>query len=142
MSAQLSLARPTRRRLVRLDRDTRDADLRIRGRVVLKVTEGMSCTAAARALGCAASTAARIAARFRRHGEAGLVDGRSDNGSRKVDADGCARIMALLEQRPTAHGFMRPTWTLARSPRLVTAGRPFVDRDSRISMVVATWSMR
>ena len=112
MPAQLSLARPTRRRLVRLDRDTRDADLRIRCRVVLKVTEGMSCTAAARALGCAPSTAARIVARFRRHGEAGLIDGRSDNGARKVDADGCARIMALLEQRPTAHGFTRPTWTL------------------------------
>ena len=43
MSAQLSLARPTRRRLARLDRATRDADLRIRCRVVLKVTEGMSC---------------------------------------------------------------------------------------------------
>src|SRR5437867_8317420 len=80
-AAGLSLARPTRPRLVRLDRKTRDADLRIRCRVALKVAEGMSCTEAARALGCAPSTAARIVARFRRHGEAGLIDGRSENGN-------------------------------------------------------------
>jgi transposase len=112
MAVQLSLARPTRRRLVRLDRKTRDADLRIRCRVVLKVAKGMSCRAAARALGCASSTAARIVARFRRHGEASLLDGRSDNGPRKVDADVRAGITTILEQRPPAYDFRRPTWTL------------------------------
>src|SRR3989442_31836 len=112
MAAQLSLARPTRRRLVRLDRATRDADLRIRCRVVLKVAEGMSCREAAHALGCASSTSARIVARFRRHGEAGLIDGRHDNGNAKVDADIRAGIVAILEQRPPAYDFTRPTWTL------------------------------
>ncbi len=112
MAAQLWLARPTRRRLVRLDRTTRDADLRIRCRVVLKVAAGMSCTMAAGALGCASSTAARIVARFRRHGEAGLIDGRGDNGNRKLDADVCAGIITILEQRPPAYDFTRPTWTL------------------------------
>jgi transposase len=119
MSVQLSLARPTRRRLVRLDRATRDADLRIRCRVVLKVATGLSCRAAARALGCAFSTAARIVARFRRHGEAGLLDGRSDNGGRKVDADVRAGIAAILEQRPPAYDFPRPTWTLELIVRVV-----------------------
>jgi transposase len=112
MAGQLSLARPTRRRLVRLDRKTRDADLRIRCRVVLRVAEGASCRAAARALGCAFSTAARIVARFRRHGEASLIDGRSDNGNRRVDADVRAGIGTILEQRPSAFEFTRPTWTL------------------------------
>jgi transposase len=119
MSVQLSLARPTRRRLVRLDRATRDADLRIRCRVVLKVATGLSCRAAARALGCAFSTAARIVARFRHHGEAGLLDGRSDNGGRKVDADVRAGIAAILEQRPPAYDFPRPTWTLELIVRVV-----------------------
>lgn len=112
MSGQLSLARPTRRRLVRLDRKAKDADLRIRCRVVLKVAEGMSCAAAARALNCASSTAARIVARFRRHGEASLIDGRHDNGNPKVDADVRAGIVTILEQRPPAYDFTRPTWTL------------------------------
>ena len=119
MAAQLSLARPTRRRLVRLDRATRDADLRIRCRVVLKVAAGMSCREAARGLGCAFSTAARILARFRRHGEAALIDGRSDNGHRKVDADVRTGIATLLEQRPPAHGFTRPTWTLELIAKVV-----------------------
>jgi transposase len=109
MAVQLSLARPTRRRLVRLDLKTRDADLRIRRRVVLKVAEGMSGAAAARALGCAPSTAARIVARYRRHGEAGLLDSRSDNGHRKVDADARTGITTILEQRPPAYAFpVRP----------------------------------
>ncbi len=112
MALQLVLARPTRRRLVRLDRKTRDADLRIRIRVVFRVAEGLSCRAAAQALGCAFSTAARIVARFRRHGEASLLDGRSDNGSRKVDADVRAGILTILEHRPPAYDFRRPTWTL------------------------------
>jgi transposase len=112
MAVSLSLVRPTRRRLLRLDRKTRDADLRIRCRVVLKVAEGVSCRAAARALGCAPSTAARIVARFRRHGEAGLLDGRSDNGPRKVDADARTGITTILEHRPPAYAFPRPTWTL------------------------------
>lgn len=66
MAAQLSLARPTRRRLVRLDRKTREADLGIPCRVVLKGAEGVS-RAAPRALGCVVSTAVRIEACFRRH---------------------------------------------------------------------------
>jgi transposase len=102
MAAGLSLARPTRRRLVRLDRKARDADLRIRCRVVLKVAEGMSCAEAARALSCAPSTAARIVARFRWQGEVGLIDGRSDNGARKVDADVRAGIVAILARRAPA----------------------------------------
>src|SRR5712692_5090412 len=112
MAARLSLGRPTRRRVVRLDRKTRDADLRIRCRVVLKIAAGMSCTEAARALGCAPCTAARIVARFDRHGEAGLIDGRSENGARRVDADVRAGMATILEQRPPAFAFTRPTWTL------------------------------
>ena|SRR3989442_9858460 len=112
MPVRWSPDRSTRRRLARLDRTTRDADLRIRCRVVLKVSQGMSCAEAARALGCAPSTAARIVARFRRHGEAGLLDGRSENGGRKVDADVRAGIEKILEKRAPEHGCPRPTWTL------------------------------
>ena len=112
MAVRLSLDRPTRRRLLRLARKTRDAYLRVRCWVVLKVSLGMSCAEAARAQGCAPSTAARIVARFAAYGEAGLLDRRSENGNRKVDADVLAGIARILEKRAPEYGFARPTWTL------------------------------
>ena len=61
---RIRLERPVRRRLVRLDRKTRDADMGIRCRVLLKVAAGRSLNAAARELGCAPATTCRIVARF------------------------------------------------------------------------------
>ena len=109
MAVRLSLDRPTRRRLLRLARKTRDAYLRVRCWVVLKVSQGMSCAEAARAQGCASCTAARIVARFAAYGEAGLLDRRSENGNRKVDADVYAGLLKILERRAPAWGFTRPS---------------------------------
>ena len=60
MSSKLTLKRPTRRRLQKLDRKHPNADLRVRIRVVLKVASGLSCNAAAREVGCFPSTARRF----------------------------------------------------------------------------------
>jgi len=112
MSSKLTLKRPTRRRLQKLDRKHPNADLRVRIRVVLKVASGLSCNAAAREVGCVPSTAVRIVARFAREGEASLLDHRSENGTRKVDDDVRGRVREILAGRPSDHGFERPTWTL------------------------------
>jgi transposase len=112
MKARLSLHRTARRRLEKLDRKRPGADTRVRIRVILKVAEGLSCNAAARDVGCVPSTAVRTVARFRREGEAGLLDRRSENGWRKVDDDVLIRVRAILTGRPEDHGFARPTWTL------------------------------
>jgi len=112
MSRKLWLKRPARRRLHKLDRKGPSADARVRIRVVLKVAAGLSCNAAAREVGCVPSTAVRTVARFLREGEASLVDHRSENGARKVDADVLVRVRAILTGRPSDHGFKRPTWTL------------------------------
>src|SRR5437870_1078260 len=113
MSIELSLKRPARRRLVKLDRKGPSADvrvrIRIRIRVILKVASGLSCNAAAREVGCAPSTAVRTVARFGREGEASLLDHRSENGARKVDDDVRVRVHAVLTGRPADHGFERPT---------------------------------
>jgi transposase len=106
------LRRATRLWLRRLDRKTRDAELRVRCRVLLKVAAGLSRNAAAREVGCVPSTAVRIVARFEAHGEAALLDGRSENGRPKVDDDVKAGICTILEQSPPDFGFPRPTWTL------------------------------
>lgn len=112
MKPRLELARAARRRLEKLDRERPDADARVRIRVVLKVAAGCSCNAAAREVGCVPSTAVRTVARYLREGEAGLVDHRTVNGTRKVDDDVVIRVRALLAGRPSDHGFERPTWTL------------------------------
>ena len=112
MRQQLKLARPARRRLEKFDRKQPDADARVRIRVILKVGAGLSCNAAAREVGCVPSTAVRTVARYRREGEASLLDHRSENGARKVDEDIVVRIQAILTGRPTEHGFERPAWTL------------------------------
>ncbi|HTP30400.1 MAG TPA: IS630 family transposase [Anaeromyxobacteraceae bacterium] len=97
---------------MKLDRRSRCPDQRIRCRVVLKVAAGLSCNAAARALGCAPATAVRIVARFQREGEAALWDGRLENGVRKIDADVRDSVREILTGTPEDHGFTRPTWTL------------------------------
>lgn len=112
MKSHLHLQRPARRRVEKLDRRSTCPDQRIRCRVVLKVSAGRSCNAAARELGCAPSTAVRIVARYRAEGEAALSDHRNENGQRKIDADVRDGVCQILAGTPQAHGFTRPTWTL------------------------------
>ena len=119
MSAGLVLDRPRKRRIEKQCRKTRDARVWVRGRVVLLVAQGLSVAAAARVVGCHPAAAWRMVARFREHGEAALVDGRSENGNRKVDADVRGGIAAILEHRPPAFGFPRPTWTLELLAKVV-----------------------
>jgi len=115
----LQVKRATRLWLRRLDRKTRDAELRVRCRVLLKVAAGKTCNAAAREVGCVPSTAVRIVARFEAQGEAALMDGRSENGRLKVDDDVRAGICKILEQSPPDFGFPRPTWTLELLARVI-----------------------
>jgi transposase len=116
----LALDRATRRRIQKLDRQTGDADLRIRCRVMLKIGQGFSRHAAARQIGCAPSTVWWIVERFRLRGEASLLDGRRENGSCKVDEDVREGICQILLQRPPDFGFPRQTWTLAVLARVIS----------------------
>jgi len=112
MSTKLSLKRPARRRLQKLDRNRPSADVRVCIRMILKVAAGLSCNAAAREVSCVPSTAVRIVTRFMREGEESLLDHRSENGTRKVDDDVRGRVREILAGRPSDHGFERPTRAL------------------------------
>jgi len=112
MPTRFRLSRSARRRLQRLDRKTRDADLRVRCRVILKVSQGLSGRAAAREVGCVPSTAARIVARFLTEDEVSLIDRRAENGDRKVDEDMRQGLCQILQSRPEDFGFRRTTWSL------------------------------
>jgi hypothetical protein len=80
MCLSLTLPRQTRRGLTTLARKTRDADLRVRARILLKIHEGKFGNQAAKELGCAPSTTPRIVARFQAEGIACLWDRRAHNG--------------------------------------------------------------
>ncbi len=112
MVQPLSLRRATRMWLTRLDRKARDADLRVRCRVLLKVHAGQSPHQAAREIGCHPATACRIVARFVARGEGSVFDGRWSNGVRKVSPEVLGGIVEILRGTPEPHGFLRPTWTL------------------------------
>ena len=75
----------TRRKLQRHSRRSKDADTRIRYRIVLLSDQNWSGKWIARALGCTASTVSRTLARWEQFGEAGLIDRREDNGQTKAD---------------------------------------------------------
>jgi transposase len=53
-----------------------------------------------------------VAVRYEQFAEAGLIDGRCDNGSTKVDEVCYIVLYQLLEHGPPDYGWARPTWTL------------------------------
>jgi transposase len=112
MLQPLRLRRATRLWLARLDRKARDADLRVRCRVLLKVHAGKCPHAAAREIACAPWTACRIVARFQSEGESSVFDGRGGNGRRKVSPEVLSGIVAILKGTPQDYGFLRTNWTL------------------------------
>jgi transposase len=100
-----------RARLERETRRRRDADTRIRYKIVLRAAKGHSGNRVARELGCCAATVSRVLGRYQASGEAGLLDRREDNGSRKVDEWYTQTVLWILQHTPIEHGHRRPTWT-------------------------------
>jgi transposase len=107
-----------RRRIERRRQKTRDAALRTRIQIVLLYHQGFGAQVIAGTLGCVPATAVRVANRFLEAGEAGLEDGRRDNGVPKVDPDVEQALSELVASSAQDHGWPRPPWTralLARS---------------------------
>lgn len=89
----------------------RDAGVRIRYLIIFNLWKGRSVRAAVAVLGVSITTGYRVAARFRKYGEAGLWDGREGNGSGKLDADYLGLLDEIVRSRPSDYGWRRPTWT-------------------------------
>lgn len=108
---KVDLSRPVKRRLDRTAKKTRDAALRTRIRIVLLYARGWGAQTIASALGCVPATAVRVVRRFLEQGEAGLEDGRWENGYPKVDVDLLQALAELVRTSPESHGWPRSTWT-------------------------------
>jgi transposase len=89
----------------------RDARVRIRYLIIFNLWKGRSVREAVAVLGVSITTGYRVAKRFRDYGEAGLWDGREENGSAKIDSDYLGLLDEIVRSRPTHHGWRRPTWT-------------------------------
>jgi transposase len=95
-------------------RQCRTAAERARSTIVLAwARAGSSAATVAEAVGCARSTAVRVAHRYLTEGEAGLWDHRRGNGMRKADDAMAAVLQRLVRAGPAAFGWARPTWTVA-----------------------------
>ena len=83
----VSLNRSAKRKLAGRMRKTKDAPLRTRYSIILNLAGGRTPTDTAAALCVSRSTVCRVRDRFLQNGEAGLIDRREENGTRKVDEE-------------------------------------------------------
>lgn len=105
------LSRPTRRRMLRTARKSRDPHLLLRTQIVLNAAAGRGAGEIAGLLECARSHAYSTLAQFEEDGWLALLDKRKDNGARKADEDFGRTVRSLLDQSPEDFGYARPTWT-------------------------------
>ena len=151
MANILRLDRPTRRRLTRSLRKTKDHWTALRHLMILKLDQGLSRQRIARELQCAPATVVAVAKRFLELGEDGLLDQRAGNGEMKADERFKAELGRVLLGVPTEYGWQRPTWTREllclemerrRFPRVAvcTMGRALHDIGARLGMPKPTVS--
>lgn len=111
----------------------RDARTRVRYLIIINLISGRGAYQTAEVLGVHNTTVYQVAKRFREHGESGLLDGREDNGSDKLDERYLSRLYEVVRSRSNAHGWRRPTWT---REMLVTT----MFRETGVRIHVATMS--
>jgi transposase len=101
----------TRAKLQKDAKRCKDADTRVRYRIVLLSDQNWSGERIAKALGCSPSTVSRTLSRWERYGDAGLIDRREDNGQTKADGLYAQTVAWVLESTPQDFFHRRPTWT-------------------------------
>ena len=92
-------------------RRCRQAGVRLRYLIVINLLEGRAAYATAEVLGVHTTTVYRVAKRFRDQGEWGLLDGREDNGTTKLDERYLDTLYRVVRSNPQKYGWRRPTWT-------------------------------
>jgi transposase len=100
-----------KQRLLRNLRRCTNAGLRLRYLILINLLEGRAAYVTAQVLGVHNTTVYRVAKRFRKHGECGLLDGREDNGSTKLDDRYLDTLYRVVRSNPQKYGWRRPTWT-------------------------------
>jgi transposase len=100
-----------KKRLWKSLRKVRDAHTKVRYLMILNVLHGLSCRQTAKVLNVHHTTVGRVVKRFAEHGEAGLCDGRCDNGEDKLSEHFLRQLDDVVRKTPQDFGWKRPTWT-------------------------------
>jgi transposase len=100
-----------KQRLLRNLRRCTHANLRLRYLILINLLEGRAAYVTAHVLGVHNTTVYRVAKRFRNYGECGLLDGRQDNGTAKLDERYLDTLYRVVRSNPQKYGWRRPTWT-------------------------------
>jgi transposase len=87
------------------------AGLRTRYLIIINLLHGRGAYEIADILGVHNTTVYRVAKRFRRYHEAGLLDAREDNGEAKLDEHYLSVLYEVVRASPQDYGWRRPTWT-------------------------------
>jgi transposase len=98
-------------RLLKSLRRCRNSKVRLHYVIVLNVLSGRSARIIAEVLKVHNTTVYRVLQRFRVYGEAGLWDGRTDNGLEKLDEAYLAKLYRVVRGSAQEYGWRRPTWT-------------------------------
>src|SRR5262249_48891032 len=98
-------------RLLKHLRRCRHAATRLRYLIILNVLSQRSARLTAEVLQVHPTTVYRVLDRFRAYGEAGLVDGRADNGTDKLDEAYLDRLYHVVRQAPKDFRWPPPTLT-------------------------------
>jgi transposase len=100
-----------KQRLLKHLRQCRNAGLRVRYLIIINLLNGRGAYETADVLGVHNTTVYRVTKRFCLHGEWGLLDGREDNGTGKLDERYLMVLYEVVRSSPQEHGWRRPTWT-------------------------------
>jgi transposase len=100
-----------KQRLLKSLRHCHGAGTKLRLLIVLNLLNGRSARQTAEVLQVHNTTVYRVRNRFHVYGEAGLADGRADNGADKLDKDFLHRLDGVVRATPQDYGWRRPTWT-------------------------------
>src|SRR5579884_2008112 len=100
-----------KQRLLKNLRRCRSAATRLRYLIVVNLLNGRSARQAAAVLHVHPTTVYRVLKRFRTYGEAGLCDGRADNGAEKLGEAYLRELDWVVRRTPKDYGWRRPTWT-------------------------------
>lgn len=104
--------RPTvKERLLKHLRRCRDAKLHKRYLIIINLLNGRGAYETAEVLGIHNTTVYRVARRFIKQGEIGLLDAREDNGEDKLDERYLGILNEIVRSTPEKYGWPRPTWT-------------------------------
>jgi transposase len=92
-------------------RRCRNAGLRTRYLIIINLLNGRNAYETAEVLGIHNTTVYRVAKRFCRCEEAGLLDAREDNGGQKLGEAYLGTLHKIVRGSPQEYGWRRPTWT-------------------------------